>query len=173
MTRITFLVAAFALAVGTLPGGAQDKKDKDKPFTDADFVAQAGSSGLHEVELGKMAADRAKDDEVKKLGKMMVDDHTKANEALKEAAKEAGLTVPEKMNAEHQKHVDHFKDLKGADFDKEYVKHMVNSHTAGVALFQRASKEAKSPKLKEFATKTLPVVESHLEKAKKLQERIK
>ena len=123
---------------------------------------------MHEVELGKIVAAAAKSDDVKKFAEQMVKDHTKANEELKTAAKAANIAVPEKIDAKHQKHLDMFKDYKGTDFDQDYMKHMVTDHTEAVALFTRASKEAKNKELKDFATKTLPTVQAHLEEAKKL-----
>jgi putative membrane protein len=86
---------------------------------------------------------------------------------LKAAAKAANIAVPERMTEKHQKHVDMFKNYKGTDFDAEYMKHMVEDHTEAVALFTRASKEAKNPQIKEFATTTLPTIQAHLEHAKK------
>ena len=144
-----------------------DKKD-DKAFSDAEFVKKAAIGGMHEVALGKIAAMQGKSDEVKKFGQKMVDDHSKANDELKAAAKAAKLDVPDKMDADHQKHIDHFKDLKGDDFDKEYIKHMVKDHEEDVAEFTKASKEAKDANIKDFATKTLPVVQSHLDMLKKM-----
>jgi putative membrane protein len=168
MTKGTRLVALFALAVGVMASRAEDPKDK-QPFDDTVFVKTAASAGLHEVELGKIASEKAKNEDIKKFAQQMVTDHTKANEELKAAAKAARIEVPEKMNETHQKHVDTFKNYKGTDFDADYLKHTVTDHNDSVALFTRASKEAKNPQLRDFATKTLPTIQKHLEMAKKLQ----
>ncbi|HJZ53927.1 MAG TPA: DUF4142 domain-containing protein [Gemmataceae bacterium] len=165
MLHAIYGAAFFLVSVAT---SGEDRKPAPAPFDDAVFVAKAASGGIHEVELGKLAATRAKREEVKKFAQKMVEDHGKANEELKKAAKEAGLNVPEKMNDEHQKEFDHFKDFKGADFDKEYLRHMLDDHEKDVAEFTRASKEAKNLQIREFATKTLPVVQEHLELVKKL-----
>jgi len=44
----------------------------------------------------------------------------------------------------------------------------VEKHKQFVALLKQASKEAKNKELRDFATKNLPTVEGHIEKAKKL-----
>jgi len=163
------LFAAVALFAAVLGARAEDKKPApDQPFDDQTFVNMAASDGMHEVELGKIAAAKAKNDDVKKFAEMMIKDHTAANEELKGAAKAANIPVPDKLSDKHQKDLDMFKDYKGTDFDKDYMKHMVADHTEAVALFTRASKEAKSKEIKDFATKTLPVIQKHLEEAKKL-----
>lgn len=159
---------SLALVFSAALVAAQDKKGDGKPFNDAEFVKKAASGGMHEVELGKLAQTAAKSDEVKKFGQKLVEDHTKANEELKKAAKAAGVSVPEKMLDEHRKEFDRFKDLKGDAFDREFAKHQVKDHEEDIALFTRASKEASSADIKGFATKSLPVLKEHLEMAKKL-----
>jgi putative membrane protein len=159
------------LALVAMFAGGEDRKPQEKPFDDAEFVKMAASSGIAEVELGKLAMTQAKNDAVKKLAETLVTDHTKANEALKKAATDAGLTVPDKPNEEHQKHLDMFKNYKGENFDRDYVTHMIAGHEKGSDLYKRASKEAKNAQIKDFAAKTLPVVLAHLEAARKIEVR--
>jgi len=169
------LSAAAVLLVGILvPLAADDKQTTPaRAFDDQQFVNEAAGGGMHEVALGKVAAMKAKNESVKQFGQQMVDDHSKANEELKKAAKTANLTVPTKMDEHHQKEVDRFKNYTGQNFDRDYVKHMVEDHQKDVAEFTRASKEAKNPAIKDFASKTLPVLQGHLEKVKKLQDQVK
>jgi len=164
--KVIALSTTLFLAMGVL--AAQERKPADRPFDDAAFVATAGSSGLHEVELAKLAMTQAKNEAVKKFAETLHDDHMKANEGLAKAATDAGLRVPDKMNPEHQKVVDTFRDYKGTNFDEDYVKHMISGHEKSIELFRRASKEARDPKLKDFAVKTLPVIQAHLDAAKKI-----
>ena len=124
MTRIFSLLAAATVALGVSTLRAEDKK----PYTDSEFVAKAASGGLHEVEMGKLASERAKRQEVKDFGKKMAEDHGKANMALKTAAASAGIIIVEKQNEEHQKMYDKFKAMTGGDFDAEYIKHMKHDH---------------------------------------------
>jgi len=165
---------SLVLVAGVLLTGdtrADDKKDPakdDKAFSDAEFVNKAVVGGMTEVALGKLAVANGKSEAVKKFGQKMVDDHSKAGDDLKAAAKKGGFEVPEKLDAEHQKMVDKFKDLKGEEFDKAYVKDMVEDHEKDVKEFGKASKELKDANLKEFATKTLTVVEGHLKMVKEL-----
>ena len=164
------LCTFIALSLGAAAGQqGEDRKLAQKPFDDAEFVKMVASDGLHEVALGKIVTEKAKNADVKKFAEKMVADHTKAGEELKTAAREAGVTVPEQMTDEHQKEVNRFKDYKGDNFDQDYVKHMVKDHGEAVALFTKASKEAKNKALREFATKYVPVIQGHLEEAKKLQ----
>ena len=65
------LVLAFAVVAG-----AQERKGDEKPLTDADFVKKAASSGLANVEMSKIAKDRASDPDVKKFAESIITDHT-------------------------------------------------------------------------------------------------
>lgn len=157
-------LAAAAVVVALGAGARAD----DKAFNDAEFVKKAASGGMKEVAMGKLGMSMAKSADVKKFSEMIVNDHTKANKELMAAAKAAGLAVPETISADDQKHVEMIKGHTDADFDKHYIAHMVKDHEMDVAEFTKASKEAKDPAIKEFATKTLPTLQQHLEMAKKL-----
>jgi len=147
---------------------SEDTKPGEKPFDDNEFVKKAASGGMHEVLLAKIAQTKAKSEPVKSFADRMVTDHTKANENLKKAASSAGIALPEMMSEKDQKHVEHFENYKGTNFDGDYMKHMVTDHEADVALFTRASQEAKNPAIKDFAKTTLPTVQEHLKLAKKI-----
>jgi len=167
MKRFLSLAAAILFVGGSAFG---DDKTTTQPFDDATFIKMAASGGMHEVELGKLAASQAHRDDVKKFGEKMVTDHSAMNESLKKVAASMNVNPPDKMNDEHQKEVDKFKDLKGAEFDKAYIKHMVEDHEKDVKEFTKASKEAKDANLRNFAAQNLPTLQSHLEMIKKINE---
>jgi putative membrane protein len=161
------LVTASALLACAFSARAEDKPPA-AAFEDGAFVKVAAIDGMSEVHLGQLAATQAKGQDVKDFAGQAAKDHAAANEGLKEAAKAAGIEVPAKIDEAHQKQYDAFKDYKGDDFDRDYAKTMVQSHTESVALYTRASKEAKDQGIKDYATKTLPTLQKHLEAAKKL-----
>src|SRR5580700_4576930 len=66
---------------------------------DKKFVREAAQGGLAEVELGKLATEKASNDEVKKFGQHMVDDHTKAGDELKEVASSKGIQIAQQLSA--------------------------------------------------------------------------
>jgi len=133
-----------------------------------DFMKNAADGGLAEVEMGKLAAKNAENPEVKKFGQMMVDDHTKANNELKALAAKKNVTLPTDMGS-YKGDVDDMSKLKGADFDKEYVDHMVDDHEDDVAAFEKQANNGTDPDVKAFAAKCLPVLKKHLEAIKAIQ----
>jgi putative membrane protein len=134
--------------------------------SDRTFVRKAAEGGLAEVELGKLAAERASSQDVKQFGQRMVDDHTKANDQLKQVASEEGITLPDKLSAKDQATKDRLEKLSGEQFDHAYMRDMVMDHTKDVSEFRTEAKAGKDPSVKNFAQQTLPTLEEHLKQAK-------
>jgi putative membrane protein len=102
----------------------------------------------------------------------MVEDHTKANDELKQIAAQKKVTLPPDVNPTHKQLMEKLSKLSGADFDKEYVRAMVEAHEKDVAAFENASKTAADADVKGFATKTLPTLKMHLEMIKAMSDKM-
>lgn len=118
------------------------------------------------LRLSELAQQKASSAQVKEFAKMMVADHTKANDELKMIATKKGIILPTDLAKKDQMAMDKLSKLSGADFDKAYSAEMHKDHVKTVAEFEEASKTVKDPELKGFAEKTLPTLRAHLEKAK-------
>ena len=128
-----------------------------------DFVADAATGGMMEVELGNLAQQKAKNQRVKDFGKMMVDDHTQANNNLKDITSRKNITVPAAITDDQKKEMDKLSKKSGADFDKAYVDMMVDDHKKDIAAFKKASGNVGDNDIKNFATSTLPTLQKHLD----------
>jgi putative membrane protein len=133
---------------------------------DEAFVMKAAKGGMAEVELGKLASQKASADNVKQFGQRMVDDHSKANDELKSLAASKKITLPAEMGAEEKALHDRLSKLSGAAFDRAYMKAMVADHVKDVNEFKMESKSGKDPDVKAWAGKTLPTLEDHLKMAR-------
>jgi len=133
---------------------------------DAEFMVEAASGGMMEVELGNMAQQKSSNARVKGFGEMMVRDHSGANEELKNLASLKNVTLPATMGDKHQKNVNNLRDKPAKDFDKAYINMMIDDHKEDINKFERAASNAKSPDVKSYAAKTLPVLRVHLDSAK-------
>jgi len=144
--------------------GKQNSSQLDA--ADRTFVRKAAEGGLAEVELGKLATEKASSDDVKKFGQRMVDDHSKANDQLKQVASKVGVNVPDKLSPKDQATKDRLSKLSGEQFDAAYMRDMVKDHTKDVMEFRHESEKAKNDDVKNFASQTLPTLEDHLKQAK-------
>lgn len=171
----TFSVSLFVACLGFGAAVAQSP-DSSMPaktsagFTAADstFVKKAASGGLAEVELGQLAVQKASSPEVKQFGQRMVDDHTKANNELKEVAAQDHIVLPQSMSAKDKATKASLEQLSGDQFDRAYMEDMVKDHKKDVAEFERESKTAMDPAVKSFAQQTLPTLRDHLKQAEKI-----
>src|SRR4029077_13514825 len=85
---------------------------------DVEFILKAAEGGMAEVELGRVASERATTDEVKKFGQRMVDDHGKGGEELKALAQSRGIKLPSDIEPKDQAMKDRLAKLNGKTFDR-------------------------------------------------------
>src|SRR5262245_8623575 len=81
------------------------------------FVKEAAQGGLMEVQLGKLAQEKAGDEKVKQFGKRMEQDHSKVNDELKKIAADKGVQLSMDLDKKHKTNVDKLTKLSGAAFD--------------------------------------------------------
>jgi putative membrane protein len=138
--------------------------------TTADFVQKVAMSDRYEVQAGKIAAEKGQSDAVKQFGQQMVDAHTKTTEELTGIVKAKNLKVdlPSNLDAKHQKLLDDLNNVSAQEFDKTYAKQQVDGHQEAANLFKKYASQGDDADVKQFAQKTLPTIEHHLEEAKKL-----
>jgi putative membrane protein len=128
-----------------------------------DFAKEAAAGGLMEVELGNIAVKNSSTQQIKDFGKMMVDDHSKANDQLKALASVKNIDLPTMVTSDQQKKIDKLSKETGADFDRDYVKMMVDDHKEDIDHFKDALDKAKDADVKSFISNTLPVLQKHLD----------
>jgi putative membrane protein len=159
---------------GNDQGTGDQKALKNAPQADSRFVMTAAEGGIMEVELGRLASQKASNAEVKEFGEKMVTDHSKANEELKSIAGAKNITLPteEKVKQKHQGAIAKLEKLEGAAFDKAYMAHMVKDHDKDVALFQKQATSGRDTEFKAFAEKTLPTLKEHQKMAKEINAKV-
>ena len=139
-----------------------------------EFAVKAANGGMLEVELGRLAAEKAASKDVKDFGNMMVKDHSKANDELKSIAATQNITLPSTLGEDEQKHVNEMAKLSGAEFDKKYVSMMVDDHKEDIDQFKKASEDKETnPAVKDFAVKTLPTLQKHMDAINAIDKKMK
>ena len=132
---------------------------------EAGFLTKAGEHGLAEVELGRLAQERGLREEVKSFGARMVADHGKANEELSRIAAAKRVELPTAPDKKHQRRLEDLRKQSGPDFDRAFMRRMVDDHREDVRDFERQAKNARDADVREFASRQVPVLRSHLESA--------
>jgi putative membrane protein len=135
---------------------------------DRNFMMKAAQGGMMEVQLAQMAQQKASSDEVKQYAQRLEQDHSKANEKLKEIAQERQVSLPTDLG-KHQEQVSKLQNLSGEAFDRAYIQMQVKHHKKDISEFRKQSNRGMDTDLKEFASAQLPALEQHLQQAQQLQ----
>jgi putative membrane protein len=171
MMMKALMAGAVVLGLAALPAFAgQQPTTSDRAMAgykapDETFVSKVASAGMAEVELGKMAVEKASNPEVKKFAQRMVDDHSKANDELKTLAANKHMTLPDGPGPQHKAMQDRLSNASGAAFDRAYMQMMIADHRQALNDFRLAAKAAKDADVKSWAAKTLPTIEEHVKLA--------
>jgi putative membrane protein len=164
-----FVTAVCCVCMVSIPGLAQKKAAHGAAMTDQQFVDFAAQTDMVEANLGQLAQTAASSQEVKDYAQTLVTDHTNDYKQLSTIAQQANLTMPDAIDAEHNKMIGPFQKLNGAAFDRKYVADMVAGHTKALEVFKKEAADAQSPALKSYAEQDEAALEKHLAGAKDLE----
>jgi putative membrane protein len=175
----TFAVGICAIAPFTASRGqdsdgprppikAEDRKTDFRGLTDEQFAENAALINLMEMHLGNYAALKARRADIQQFANQLNKEHTEANNLLEMIAAKRRLTLPTKLDAKHQAKIDKLIVLPADEFDRAYVKEMVDGHRMATALYEHESHNGKVAELKAYAAETLPTVRRHYQRATQL-----
>lgn len=198
-TVALLITAAVGSVYAQVPGGqsgstaATPQRPAQTEQSAADsksFINDLAIAGMAEVQLGKLATERAASADVKAFGQMMVMDHSKAGDELKQVASQLNVQPPTQLDPKHRDLAERLSKLQGAAFDRAYMDAMVqghqevlaklrarstNPHAAGTAAGgqgELAPARQGEQALTQWATKASPTVQQHLERAQELQKKV-
>ena len=158
-------VSTVALAMlVSAPVLAQNKMDN----ADVSAMKQLAQSNLNEIAAGKTAAEKAQSPDVKKFGQKMVDDHTKMLDDLRTLAKKKSVALPQDASMKDMAQMKWMEHKSGAEFDKDYMEHMVSDHQKDVKDTQDIAAKAKDPEFKAAVQKAHAKIKEHLALAEKI-----
>jgi putative membrane protein len=149
------------------PGQAKygDKKQE--------FVQKALMGGRMEVQMGQLAQQKGQNQEIKKLGEVMVRDHTQANQKLQQIAQTLNISTADQLgqaqdtdkHAKHQEKLAGLRDKSGAEFDQEFVRMAIKHHRKAITAMEKCETELQDTELTSFIQETLPKLRQHLQMA--------
>lgn len=136
--------------------------------SDKAFLTDALQGDMAEVQVGQLAQTKGNTEGVRNFGAMLVTDHTKAGEQAKRVADSLGVPPPAEPKAEAKQEYDKLSNLKGAAFDSEFLRAMVEDHEKDIAAFKTEAKSGGGAAAK-LASEQLPTLQKHLTTAQALQ----
>ena len=167
LLRRLFMLLVFALPFTLSHAADPAALDED----DIEFVKEATISGLVEVHSAEAALKRKLTADEQAFARQLISDHRQANDELAAIAKRKGITVPSSLPEDHQKKMMKMGEIKDEDFNEEFLEHQISCHKKAIDLFEDQADDGEDAELKAFAAKTLPKLKSHLETAKRLEDK--
>lgn len=137
---------------------------------DRRFVTKAADGGHAELQLAELAAQRATNPEVKTFAKNIVDAHVKMNTDLISLASQKAIKLD--TDDDKDRAYKRLSKKSGAEFDQEFVEHMIDEHEKHVKMFEKASNDAKDTDVRSFAAKHVGHLRDHLQQAQGLRQAV-
>jgi putative membrane protein len=181
MTRISTL--GFALALLALAAGAAEAHEQPKSAVamcskadsawspvDYNFVAQANLGAPFQIASGRIAEEKATTANIRDYAHLMVVSHIPVVDALAAILQRERVTaLPNTLlQGAYDAMIALLKADRAVTFDRDYVEGQVDYQKGNAALFRYEIQNGTDPDLKEFAQRTLPKIEDHLQRALKL-----
>ena len=141
MRRIGLLWVA--IAVGTIAIGGCSTPSEEQPArgvgvgtggaaanvkSDAEFVHDVAIMNMAEIELSRMALDKATSPDIKAFAQRLIGDHDEAGLKLKSALSGHSIDWPAQLDGKHRENADELATKQGADFDQNYTEAIIDGH---------------------------------------------
>lgn len=131
--------------------------------SDQKILKDMAMANMAEVEAGRMAQGKTKNDQVRNFAQQMIDDHSKALDDVKKVAQSKGVALPTELDAMHKRMGERMSAQTGDAFDRAYLERAgVSDHKKNHDMLSKAQSRAKDPDVKALVARTLPVVDQHL-----------
>lgn len=170
MKNLIYLSAALIFLL--FAQACQDKKGKNYNQAEDEqdgtlFIKNGIESSMTEVKASGLAITNSNNQKVIGLAKMIIEDHTKVADELKQLKTNKKITQTDTISSAHVAMINDLSKKSGAAFDKAYLLMMVTDHEQAVKLFTAASTNPDS-KIRKVASDNLAAVKMHLDSANKI-----
>lgn len=146
----------------------------------AAVLADLHMANQSEVDLGKLAEQKAQNKDVKKFGKHMVKAHTAMDKDAQRWAKKNHVTIPPPpQDPSHQAEMQKMQDTKqklegltGAEFDRTYMQAMAEDHATDLQKVTTFEQQATDKSFKKLLDSARKEIASHKKDADKLVQKL-
>lgn len=128
---------------------------------DKTFMMKAEQSNLAEIKTSELAQQKATGENYKNFAQQMIDDHTTAENDLKQLAQSKGVTLTNDPGPKNRAAAARLTRLNGTAFDVNYRRIQHDGHAATIALFRKEIRSGQDADVKAYAQKYLPKIEEH------------
>ena len=166
---MTILLGTRFLRYGLIAGGllvAEGPAAATDPPVTADVLGMLHEADQKEIQAGEIAQKDGKSKAVKDYGRMLVRDHTTANQKVAELAQRENVDLVASTPAPGPNDMGTM--ATGPDFDKKFAQEMLDDHRKNIAAVTEARDKTDDPALRKLLTDLLPTLEKHEAAAEKI-----
>ena len=126
------------------------------------FLQQALEGDNSEIMLGRMADHRARNPAVRDFGRTLVRDHSDARDDVIRVGRRMGVWPSRRPSQDAREEQDRLSRMSGREFDREFVRYMVEDHRKDISDFSDEAREHHGP-VSDLAGRQLPTLQKHLD----------
>ncbi|MFN6943898.1 MAG: DUF4142 domain-containing protein [Cytophagaceae bacterium] len=136
---------------------------------DRDFLQEAAKRNLYDLELARLAQERAVTEDVKQFAQNILNEHGKVQEELKQFAQQRNVMLPDSIDSDQRNNLSDLAQKEGFEFDTEFMDKMVERHNETLDRFESKAEDAEDPQLREWAQNTVPTLRNHKHEAENVE----
>jgi putative membrane protein len=134
-----------------------------------EFAESVAESDGYELAAAQAALAQSLNPQVRGFAECMIADHAHMAQALRDAAKAAGLEPPHsQVGGDQARFLASLQGLRGDEFDREYSRQQMLAHTSALTVMRRYAEKGADSHLRRMAASAAPMIERHLQAARQL-----
>jgi putative membrane protein len=162
-----------AVATLTIMGSAARADKDDAPILDRDFAAQTITAAKADARLCELAAKQATDDKVKELAQKVLKEDNALADRLTDASRDLMIGLDYELEKAAKANWTRLSNLQGAEFDREFMKLIVDNHVAAVNRMEREVRSGTNAAIKAVAEESVKHFKDNLKDARSLLDAVK
>jgi putative membrane protein len=173
---MTIVLGTRFLRYGLIAGGllvadgsgraADPPKTPTETSTTADVLGSLHEADQKEIQAGRIAQKNGQSKAVQDYGKMLVKDHTAADDRVAALAQKEHVDLVAATPAPGPNDMGTM--ATGPDFDKKFAQEMLDDHRKAIGALTAARDSTTDPQLRRLLTDLLPTLEKHAAAAEKI-----
>jgi len=145
-----------------MPGSAVPG-NSSQSFGDQEFIRKTLESNVAQEQMGQLAQQKSRSDDVKQFGQKMAQIHEQLTEQLMPVAKKLGVDQPKQPSKKDRQEIQRMQTLSGPDFDAAFIRAMLHTQQQDVKSFKDEAQGAQEANVQHLAKMDEPVLSQHLQ----------
>jgi len=133
----------------------------DLPESDKDFMVNAAEYSMAEIQLSQIAVQRSTIPEIKSLANLLITDHTKLLNSLRQLGAQRNVALPVDINSGHRSTLAKMQAMNGMRFNRTFINQVIDDQTKLGKVWLPESREG-THDIRVWAISTISAVQRHL-----------